>query len=121
MRLFAERLGCSSTLWSLSESLIHAAKVSADDAAFLFSLTASYSFLLYVHQVTVHAGSPRERRHNPIRVPVFKLLVSEGLSVQDLAVLQGHFAVPIGAHLVRQLSHGKESLKHLVHVGVFLR
>lgn len=95
--------------------------MSAYDAAFLLGLAASHCFLLYVHQVTVHAWPPRERRHNPIRVAVFALLAPEGLSVQELARLQGHFAVPVGAHLVGQLGHGEESLKHLVHVAVLLR
>lgn len=95
-------------------------KVSAYDAPFLFGLTASHGFLLDVHQVTVYAGSARKRRHDPVRVSIFALLVSEGLSVEELAVLQGNFTVPIGAHFVRQLGHGKQRLKHFVHVGVLL-
>lgn len=101
-------------------SCTQAKTVSAYDAAFLFGLSASYSFPLYVHQVSVHARSPRERRHDPICAPVFALLAFEGLPVEKLAVLQGNFAVAIGAHFVRQLGHGKQSLKHLVHVGVLL-
>ena len=96
-------------------------KVSAYDTAFLFGLAASDGFLLYVHQVTVHAGPARKRRHNPVRVAVFALLAPEGLPVEHLAVLHRHLAVPVGAHLVGQLGHGEESLKHLVHVGVLLR
>lgn len=109
------------TAAGLSSGEVRADKVSAYDAGFLFGLTASHGLPLYVHQVTVHAGSPRKRRHDPVRVLVLALLVSEGLPAQQLAVLQRNLAVPTGAHLVRQLGHGKQSLKHLVHVGVLLR
>lgn len=95
-------------------------ELSAYDAAFLFGLAAAYSFLLYVHQVTVHAWSPCKRRHYSICVPVLALLVFERLPVENLAVLEGNFAVSVGAHFVWQLGHGEESLKHLVYVGVFL-
>lgn len=93
---------------------------SADGAALLFGLAAPHSLLLDVHQVTVHAGPPREGRHDPVRAPIFAFLVSEGFAVEQLAVLQGNFAVPIGTHFVGQLGHGKQCMKHLVHVGVLL-
>lgn len=83
-------------------------------------MAASDGFLLDVHQVTVHAWSARKRCHNTICVPVFALLASEGLSVEDVAVLKGNFAVAVRTHLVWQLGHGKESLKHLVDVCVLL-
>lgn len=94
--------------------------LSADDAASLFGLASSYRLLLDVHQVAVDARSARERLHDPVRVPVLELLVSEGLSVQDVAVLQGDLAVAVGTHLVRELGQGEERLEHLVHVGVLL-
>lgn len=118
--LFVGRL--ERTLYSLRRVCQEAScKFSAYDASFLFGLAASDCFLLDVHQVTVHTRSARKRRHNPIRVSVFALLVSEGLPVQNLAVLQGNLAVAVGAHFVGQLGHGEESLKHLVNVGVLLR
>ena len=40
--------------------------------------------------------------------------------MEHVAVLQGNFAVAVGAHFVWQLGHGKESLKHLVNVSVLL-
>lgn len=94
--------------------------VSTNDAALLFALSSSYGLPFDVHQVTVHAGPARKRRHDAVRVAVFALLISEGLPVEQLAVLQRDLAVPIGAHLVRQLGHGEQSLEHLVHVGVSL-
>lgn len=109
-------------LWKVFQKVccILAKKISAYDASFFFSLAASYSFLPYVHQVTVHAGSPCKRSHNPICVPIFALLVSERLSVKNLAVLQGNFAVTVGAHFIRQFGHSEKILKHLVNVGVLL-
>lgn len=95
-------------------------KASAYDATLFFGLTAPQSFLFYVHQVTMHTGSPCEGCHNPVCVSIFALLVSEGLPMKKLTVLQRSFTVPIGAHLVRQFGHSKQSLKHLVHVGVLL-
>lgn len=92
--------------------------MSTNDAALLFALSASHGLPLDVHQVTVHAGPARERRHDAARVAVFALLAPEGLPVEPLAVLHRDLAVPIGAHLVRQLGQGEQSLEHLVHVGV---
>lgn len=92
--------------------------VSTNNAALLLALSASDGLPFDVHQVTVHAGPARKRRHDAVRVAVFALLVPEGLPVEKVAVLQRDLAVPIGAHLVRQLGHGEQSLEHLVHVGV---
>lgn len=105
--------GNGSALHSLGSST-----VSTNDAALLFTLSASHGLPLDVHQVTVHAGPARKRRHDAVSVAVLALLVPEGLPVEQLTVLQRDLAVPIGAHLVRQLGHCEQSLEHLVHVGV---
>lgn len=66
----------------------------------------------------MHARAARKGRNNAVRVTVFHLLVLQRLFMQDVAVLHGHLAMEIGAHLVGQLGEREKSLEHLIHVRV---
>ncbi len=85
----------------MTAAALEAARALADNASlFVLRLAASYRLLFDVHQVTVHAWTARKRRNDAVRVAVLDLLVSEGLLVQNVAVLHGHLAMEVRAHLV---------------------